>query len=245
MERSMKNRVVLITGGSRGIGAELVRSFCSLGAKVYFTFKSNQQAAQEIMNSTGAIGKKVDGSNEKEVKEFCDYVGKEHKVIDVLVNNAGSVPRALLVDTTVDVFKSAFLSNVGGVFNFSRSCLKYLLKSSYPSIINISSVASNRPNRGLGVYCCTKGAIESLSQVMALEFAPYKIRVNTVAPGLVKTEVSKDITDETKERILERTPLKRFGEVQDIAGAVVFLASDMAKFITGIQLYVTGGKHLN
>lgn len=126
MEISMKNRVVLITGGSRGIGAELVRSFCSLGAKVYFTFKSNQQAAQEIMNSTGAIGKKVDGSNEKEVKEFCDYVGKEHKVIDVLVNNAGSVPRALLVDTTVGVFKSAFLSNVGGVFNFSRSCLKYL-----------------------------------------------------------------------------------------------------------------------
>ena len=73
MEISMKNRVVLITGGSRGIGAELVRSFCSLGAKVYFTFKSNQQAAQEIMNSTGAIGKKVDGANEKEVEEFCDY----------------------------------------------------------------------------------------------------------------------------------------------------------------------------
>ena len=245
MEISMKNRVVLITGGSRGIGAELVRSFCSLGAKVYFTFKSNQQAAQEIMNSTGAIGKKVDGANEKEVEEFCDNVGEKHKVIDVLVNNAGSVPRALLVDTTVDVFKSTFLANVGGVFNFSRSCLKYLLKSNYPSIINISSVASNRPSRGVGVYSCTKGAIESLSKVMALEFAPYKIRVNTVAPGLVRTQVSEGITEEAREKILEKTPLKRSGEVQDIAGAVIFLASDLARFITGIQLYVTGGRHLN
>lgn len=245
MEISMKNKVVLITGGSRGIGAELVRSFCSLGAEVYFTFKSSQQAAQDVMKHTGAIGEKVDGANEKEVEEFCNYIGKKHKVIDVLVNNAGSVPRALLVDTTVDIFKSTFFSNVGGVFNFSRSCLKYLLKSSSPSIINISSVASDRPSRGVGVYSCTKGAIESLSKVMALEFAPYKIRVNTVAPGLVKTQVSEGITEEARGKILEKTPLKRAGEVQDIAGAVIFLASDMAKFITGIQLYVTGGRHLN
>lgn len=243
---SFKDKVVLVTGGSRGIGREIVRQFCNEGAKVYFTYLSNVSQASQLVEELGGSVKafRVDGRKHEEVKNFVEIIGEEQGVIDVLVNNAAVVPKSLLPNTSLEIWNDTLHANLTSIFSYCTLAVKYLFRNR-GVIINISSLAADRPGKGAGAYSATKGAIESLSRTMALEYASFGIRVNTVAPGLIETDVAEEVTEKFKNDLLSRTPLKRFGLPEDVSNAVLFLASNKANYITGTQLYVTGGRHIN
>ena len=247
MNINFKDKVVIITGGSRGIGKELVKAFHREGARVYFTYVAKEKEAESLVDELKerVYGYKADNRVFQEVENFIKHIGNKEKRIDILINNAGIVPRFLFSNTSMKTWNDVIAINLIGVRNFCLASLKYLIRSENASIINISSVAADRPSSGISAYCATKGAIESLTRVLALELSPFKIRVNTIAPGLIETDVAKDITENKREEILARTPLKRFGKVEDVCNSALFIASDKASFITGAQLYITGGKHLN
>lgn len=241
-----KDKIVIVTGGSRGIGAQMVRSFCENGAIVHFTYKSSIKEANEIVNfcKTRIFAHKVDSCVPSEIEDFILKIGKEHTKIDVLVNNAGIVIRSLLASLTEKDWTTSINTNLRAPFLYCTKAIRYLRKSDYPSIINISSVTADRASVGLGIYCATKAGLEALNKVLALELASYGIRTNTIAPGFIETEMSKNTSEEFKAKILSRTPLGRMGKTEEIANVAMFLASPLASYVTGAQIYVTGGRHL-
>lgn len=248
MNINYQDKVVIITGGSRGIGKELVRAFAEAGARVYFTYLSNKEKAHIIVEN---LSKKyftktfqVDGRNYSAVEEFIKDILKENKKIDVLINNAGFIPRSLFLQTTEKIWHKTIDSNLTSVYNYCNIVLKYMMLQKSGVVLNISSVSAHQPDRGQSAYSTSKGAIESLTKNLAIEFGAYNIRINTIAPGLIETEIVKTISSETKNNILKKIPLKRFGIVEDVSNAALFLASDKAEYITGIQFMITGGRHL-
>lgn len=246
MSVEFKDKIVVVTGGSRGIGAEIVKAFASNGAIVHFTYQSNHDAARLVEESfpNQVKGHQVDGCHQEQVENFLKTVGKMHKKIDVLVNNAGLVIRSLLANLTLEDWDRSIQTNLRAPFLYCTKALRYLMKSDAPAIVNISSVTADRVSHGLGIYCASKAGLESISKVLALEYASYKIRVNTIAPGLIETDMSVMTPDEVKEKILKKTPLGRMGKTEEVTNAVLFLASQKASYITGSQVYVTGGRHL-
>ncbi|MBU3093584.1 SDR family oxidoreductase [Clostridium sp. CF011] len=251
MEIDFSNKIVVITGGSRGIGKELVRAFAEANAKVYFTYLSNEEKAENVVSefseryNTTIKSYAVDGRSKEAVRNFMETVLTENNKIDVLINSAGYIPRGLFLNTTETVWKNTIDSNLNSVYNYCTSALKYMLLNKEGCIINISSVSACFPATGQAAYSASKGAIESLTKALALEYGKYNIRVNTIAPGLIETEVVKTISNKIKQEILKRTPLGRFGRTEDVSNIALFLASENASYITGTQLLVTGGRHLD
>jgi len=251
MEINFSDKIVVITGGSRGIGRELVRAFAEAKAKVYFTYLSNEEKAKNVVNeyseryNATIKAYAVDGRSKEAVQNFIEEVIAENSRIDVLINSAGYIPRGLFLNTTEPVWKNTIDSNVNSIYNYCISALKHMLLEKEGCIINISSVSAYFPAKGQAAYSTSKGAIESLTKALALEYGKYNIRVNTIAPGLIETEVVKTISDQVKQEILKRTPLGRFGRAEDISSVALFLASENASYITGTQLLVTGGRHLD
>lgn len=249
MNINMSDKIVVVTGGSRGIGREIVKTFTELGAYVYFTYLSNEGAAKELEASLLSKGLKVQGEKVnncslEQVNLFVEKVINEQKRIDILVNNAGYIPRGLFLKTSETVWKKAIDTNLGGVYNYCSTVLKHMILQKSGNIINISTVSALQPSIGQAAYSASKAAIESLTRTLAMEHGKYNIRVNSIAPGLIQTEIVKGITQEVKDGVLKKTPLARLGNLKDIADAAVFLASDFSSYITGIQLLVTGGRHL-
>lgn len=251
METNFSDKVVVITGGSRGIGKVLVRTFAEAKANVYFTYLSNKEKADQVVGeytekyNTVVKAFAVDGRSKQEVQSFMDTVLKENGKIDVLINSAGYIARGFFLNTTETVWKNTLDSNVSSVYNYCMSGLKPMILQKKGCIINISSVAADFPAKGQAAYSASKGAVESLSKALALEYGGYNIRINTIAPGLIETEVVKTISNKVKQEILKKTPLGRFGRAEDVSNAALFLASDNASYITGTQILVTGGRHLN
>jgi len=247
MQIKFIDKIVIVNGGSRGIGSEIVKSFCNLGARVYFTYRNSKNAAQKIIEEYGAntvSAHCIDNNNLDSISSFVTDVGKKHKCIDVLVNNAGIVKRSLIPILSSKDWDESFSVNLMAPMVFAKAAVRYMRKSDNPSIINISSVTADRASRGLAAYCSSKSALESLTRVMAMEFANFSIRVNTIAPGFIETDVAKNTSDEYKRKILDRTPLGRLGTTKEVSNTVLFLASSYASYITGSQIYVTGGRHL-
>lgn len=164
--------------------------------------------------------------------------------IDILINCAGYISRGFFLNTTEDVWKNTLDSNVNSIFHYSKYVLKHMILQKSGCIINISSVSAHFPAKGQAAYSTSKGAIESLTKALALEYGKYNIRVNTIAPGLIETEVVKTISPKVKSEILTKTPLGRFGRADDISNLALFLSSERASYITGTQILVTGGRHL-
>lgn len=237
------NKIVIVTGGSRGIGAEIVKAFAKLGAKVFFTYKSSNAKSKEIelINTQSIFASSVDSSNCDQIKQFITQVGQKYGRIDIIVNNAAIVVKSPLNNLTIENWDECMNVNLRAVFLYSTQALPYLKKSEFASVINISSVRSDRPRKDFGVYCSSKAGLEALTKVLMLEFAPFKIRVNCVVPGLIETEDIESVTsDEFKQKILD-IPFSRAGYPSEIANTVLFLASPFASYITGSQLYVSGG----
>jgi 3-oxoacyl-[acyl-carrier protein] reductase len=242
----LAGKSVLVTGGSRGIGRAIVELFAEEGARVTFLYRGNAQAAQDVvarMRDAGreVVGEAVDVTDAAACQAAVERLAERTERIDVLVNNAGVIrdnPLAALED---DDIRTVLDTNIGGVFNVTRAVVPYMVMQRSGTIVNVSSVAGEKGGRGQTNYAASKGAVNAFTRALAVELAPRRIRVNAVAPGVIDTEMSKDVRemagDEAKARIL----MKRYGTAQDVAYGVWFLASDYASYVTGQVFHIDGG----
>lgn len=239
-------KIVVVTGGNRGIGRAIAEAFARQGADLVIggrTINEVEQTAQEISSATGrkVVAVQVDVSDFQNANAFIEKAVNLFGRVDVLVNNAGITRDKLLMrmdeadwDTVLDI-------NLKGTFNCCKAVARPMLKQRSGRIINVSSVSGLAGQVGQANYSASKAGMIGLTKALAREFASRNITVNAVAPGYVPTGLTNDLPDELKESILKATPLGRMGKPEEIASAVVFLASDEAAFITGQVLAVDGG----
>jgi len=243
-----ESKVVIVTGGSRGIGKAIVLAFSQQGTKVFFTYRKSEDKANEVetkAQETGAKvkGVKLDGTDFHKVKNFVDEIYNKEKRIDVLVNNAGIVQDALLVSMDMDDFKAVLDSNLFGTFNFIKCVVPYMVLERKGKIINISSVVGQRPGPGQINYSVSKACIDSLTKSLALELAHRNITVNAIAPGLASTDMGKGFIASTYmgKIISSIVPLRRLCNPEEIASLVIYLSSSKADYITGEVIRIDGG----
>lgn len=243
----MFKTTVLITGASRGIGAECARTFAKNGYNVainYFRSEKNALDLKAEINDGGGVAEvfKADVSDEKQVEEMISAVVKRFGKINVLVANAGVAKSGVFSDMTQSDFDKIFDTNVRGVFNVVKGVLPHMYERESGSIVTISSIWGQTGGSCEVLYSMSKAAIIGMTKALAKEVAPMHIRVNSVSPGAIDTDMLSGLTDEEKEDFIMQTPLNRLGEPKDVADAVLFLADDdKSSFITGHILSVNGG----
>ena len=242
----LENKVALVTGASRGIGREIARTLAKEGAMVIINYNGSEARALEAKELIEKEGGKASiyqcnvsdfDACEKMVKDLV----KEFGHIDILVNNAGITRDNLIMRMKEEDFDAVLNINLKGTFNTIRHLSRQMLKQKSGKIINISSVSGIMGNAGQAIYSASKAGVIGLTKTMARELASRGITVNAVAPGFITTDMTDVLSDSVKEAILGQIPMKTMGEPEDIAGAVAFLASDDAKYITGQVLNVNGG----
>jgi 3-oxoacyl-[acyl-carrier protein] reductase len=244
----LAGKVALITGGSRGIGASIVKKFAEQGAHVAFTYRSNEESANIVAAEAAAlcegvrvIGYKSDAASFDQTKELIENVMKEFGQIDVLVNNAGITRDNLLMRMTEEQWDDVMETNLKSLFNFTKNIMRPMLKAKSGSIINITSIVGVSGNAGQSNYSASKAGIIGFTKSMAYEVGSRNIRCNAVAPGFIDTEMTHALDEKLKETMVNNTALQRFGQAEEIANACLFLASDLSSYITGEVLMVTGG----
>jgi 3-oxoacyl-[acyl-carrier protein] reductase len=238
---SLDGKVALVTGGSRGIGAAISRELAKAGARVALNYRASQEAADEIAEQIGGLAIQADVSNPEEVQALIERVEGELGDIDALVNNAGVTRDTLIARMTDDDWQTVIDTNLRGTFNTSRAVSRKMLRRRAGSIVNLSSVVGVHGNPGQANYAASKAGIIGLTKALARELGSRGVRVNAIAPGYIATELTDVLPEEARGLILQNTPLGRLGEPEDVAGAVRFLCSDEAAFITGEVLLVDGG----
>lgn len=249
MQINLSGKTVLITGGLRGIGRAISAACASSGAKVIATYLSSDGAAadfQATMKSQGfeAFAYRMDVRSSAAVDEVVAQIEKDHGAISVLINNAGLVRDNLVMSMDDQEWRDVMDTNLDGTFRMVRACARMMVRARKGVIINISSVAASRPGRGQANYAASKGGVEAMTKALAVELSSKNIRVNAIAPGVIETEMSREVREAAGDKILESVLLKRFGTPDDIAAAAVFLASDLASYITGEVLHIDGGLKL-
>lgn len=243
----MFKTTVLITGASRGIGAECARTFAKNGYNVavnYFRSEKNALDLKAEINDGGGVSEifKADVSDEKQVEEMISAVVKRFGKVNVLVANAGVAKSGVFSDMTQSDYDKIFDTNVRGVFNVVKGVLPHMYERESGSIVTISSIWGQTGGSCEVLYSMSKAAIIGMTKALAKEVAPMHIRVNSVSPGAIDTDMLSGMTDEEKEDFIMQTPLNRLGEPKDVADAVLFLADDdKSSFITGHVLSVNGG----
>jgi 3-oxoacyl-[acyl-carrier protein] reductase len=245
-DSGLSGKVALVTGGSRGIGRAIVERLAGDGMDVVFFYRGNAEAAAEVAAAVVAAGGKaearqVDIVDAAAVTSAVEHVIETRGRIDLLVNNAGIVRDNLLALLDDADIASVLDTNVGGVFNVTRAVVPHMISKRAGRIVNLSSVAGDKPGRGQANYAASKGAINAFTRAMAVELASRKITVNCVAPGVIETEMSQQVRDLAGDEVKARILLRRYGQAQDVAHAVWFLASRFADYITGEVLHVDGG----
>lgn len=245
MDTKLKNKIAIVTGASKGIGAGIAKALGKAGATVVINYASNKKYADEVVSEIElqggkAIALQADMSNSEEVIQLFDKVNSAFGKVDILVNNAGVAVFETIDDLTVEAFHKQFNLNVLGYLLATQEAVKYMPQGG--SIINISSILSTDPYLASSVYSATKGAVDTLTLALARELGPRKIRVNSILPGHTNTPGTNGNFDgEFGEKLIAGTPLGRFGEPEDIAPLAVFLASDDANWITGEFIRASGG----
>jgi 3-oxoacyl-[acyl-carrier protein] reductase len=239
-----KARVALVTGASRGIGAACALALGQAGYKVAVHYRSQDDKAKaicDLLPSGMAMPIKLDLAAENACQELVKAVKDELGSLDVLVNNAGIAIDQLLPFAKLEDFDQLLSTNLKPVFLLSKFACKQMIRQKGGRIINISSVVGYSGNAGQSMYAATKAAITGFTKSIALELASFNILANCVAPGFIETDMTQGLPEEAKAAILAKVPLKRLGKPEDIASAVVFLASPQAAYITGSTLHVNGG----
>ena len=245
-DSGLAGKAVIVTGGSRGIGRAIVEQFAAEGATVTFFFRANTAAASEVVATAEAGGaqvtaEQVDVCDAAACTDAVNRVAKRYGRLDVLVNNSGIVRDALLGWLEDEELRAVMETNVGGVFNVTRAVVPYMISRRSGRIINVSSVAGDKGGRGQTNYAASKGAINAFTRALAVELAPRGITVNAVAPGMIETELSRELREAAGDRVKARVLLRRFGSPAEVAHAALFLASRYADYITGTILSVDGG----
>jgi 3-oxoacyl-[acyl-carrier protein] reductase len=237
--------VVVVSGGSRGIGRAIVDALVSRGDRVATFSRSSWPgdvpAPGRDPGSGELLWQPVDATDGKAVRRFVHCVEERWGRIDALVNNAGVAVEGVLAMTREEDMQQMLEVNVKGSILLAKECVRRMLVQGGGSIINISSIIAERGFTGLSVYAATKGALTSFTRSLARELGPRQIRVNTLAPGFVETEMSASLDDRQRQQIVRRTPLGRLATVDDIVPVVDFLLSPASRFITGQTIVVDGG----
>jgi 3-oxoacyl-[acyl-carrier protein] reductase len=246
MDSGLADRVIMVTGGSRGIGRAIVELFGAEGADVTFLYRQDAAAAAEVVAVGQATGRKiaaeqVDVRDPQACTAAVERVVERSSRIDVLVNNAGVIRDNLLGLLEDEDVRVVLETNVGGVFNLTRAVVPHMIARRSGKIINVSSVAGEKGGRGQTNYAASKGAINAFTRALAVELAPRRITVNSVAPGVIETDMSREVRERASEEVKSRILLRRFGTPMEVAYAVWFLASRFADYITGEILHVDGG----
>lgn len=247
--KRFENKIVLVTGAGRGIGASIAKRFASEGAEVIVNYSGNDEAAQKTVDEITATGGqaqkyKCSVNDSESVKVMIDEIIKEFGRIDILVNNAGIIKDGLMLRMTDEDFDRVIDVNLKGTFNCTKYVSKYMLKQKSGKIINISSVVGLSGNAGQVNYSASKAGIIGITKSAAKELSSRGITVNAVAPGYVDTDMTKVLSDNIRNEILKNIPLQRMGNVEDISNCVAFLASEDASYITGQVISVDGGMHI-
>ena len=242
-------RTILVTGGSRGIGRGICLAFARSGNHIYFNYSSAGEAAaqtEKLVAEAGgtATGIQVNVASEKEVIGFVARALDETGRVDVLVNNAGITRDGLIVRMKEADWEAVLNVNLKGAFLCTKAVTKPMMKQRYGRIINVSSVVGVSGNSGQANYVASKAGIIGLTKGVARELASRGITANVVAPGYIETDMTADLPDKAKDAMVSQIPLGRSGTPEDIAAAVVFLASDQAAYITGQVLHVSGGMYM-
>ncbi len=250
MELGLKDRVVLVTGASRGIGAAITAALAYQGATVIINFCSNRDKAEELLtrikkNNGKGMVLQADVRDRGQVNKMVDTAAKEFGKIDVLVNNANiSFPVKPFTELSWEEIESKITGEMKALYNCAQAVLKDMLKRKQGKIILISSGLSRRPGYGFSAHAAAKSAVDGIAKVMAMELGAHGITVNVVGPGLTLTDAISRQPEEMLKRSADANPLKRIGTPDDIAGAVVFLASSLSDYITGEYIPVNGGSFM-
>jgi 3-oxoacyl-[acyl-carrier protein] reductase len=242
----LENKIVLITGASRGIGKSIAEECVKQGAKVAFTYLSSDEKARALeieLTSNGGVAKgfKSDASKYDEAQKLVDDVVEAFGTVDVLVNNAGITRDTLLMRMSEEQWDEVMNTNLKSAFNLTKAVLKPMLKAKSGSIINMSSVVGVTGNAGQSNYAASKAGLIGFSKSIAQELGSRNIRCNAIAPGFIETEMTEVLDPKVVEQWRSTIPLKRGGTPQDVANATVFLGSDMSTYITGQTIHVCGG----
>ncbi len=237
----MGSKTVLITGGSRGIGAEMVRLFSEHNYNVAFTYKSSREAADQIARKYNALPICADSACEDEVEKAVCTVVDAFGDIDVLINNAAISSFSLFTDIEPSAWREIFDVNVHGAFYYTRAISRKMIQKKQGRIINISSMWGISGSACEVHYSATKAAIIGMTKALAKELGPSGITVNCIAPGVIATDMNSSLSKEDVDVLKENTPVCRIGEPSDVANMALFLAQDEASFITGQIIGVDGG----
>ena len=244
-----KEKIVVVTGSSKGIGKMTALGFAKEGATVVINYRSDEKGAMSAVNEIKTLGSeciaiKADMSYFDDVKEMCNTIINSFGRIDILINNAGILKRSFLMMTSTEAFTEVINSNLVSCFNGIRAFSKYMVQQKSGVIVNVSSLAAFQGLRGQGAYAASKGGINSLTCVSAKEFAPFNIRINAIAPGCIDIGMLAKITAKEREQYNSVIPVKRFGEVNEVVETILFLASDKASYIYGQVIVIDGGMSL-
>ena len=242
----LKDKVVIITGASRGIGKSIAQICVNQGAKVAFTYLSSDEKARALeaeLTAQGgvAVGFKSDAANFDQAHALVDQVVEQFGTVDVLVNNAGITRDTLMMRMTEEQWDEVINTNLKSAFNLTKAVIKPMLKARSGSIINMSSVVGVKGNAGQANYAASKAGLIGFTKSIAAELGSRNIRCNAIAPGFIETEMTEVLDQGVVEQWRNAIPLKRGGQPEDVANATVFLASDMSAYITGQTLHVCAG----
>ncbi len=242
----LKDKVAVVTGGARGIGKAISQMYAAEGAKVAIVYRGSKEAADALVNEIAAKGGtakayQCDASDRAAVNACVETILKDMNQIDILVNNAGVIKDGLFLRMEPEHWDLVVNTNLGGTYNFTKPIVESMFRNRRGRIINISSVAADRFNKGQCNYSASKGAINAFTKALAVEIASRGVNVNAIAPGFIETDMSETVRNLAGDTIKNAIPMKRYGKPEDIARVAVFLAGDESAYITGQVITVDGG----
>ncbi len=242
---SFKNKNILITGASGGIGNELVKKFVSLGGNVLGTGTKSEKLDQIKKNFPNVKVKKFDISEHSRIEEFLDDVALELGGLDILINNAGKNVDNLSLRMKEEEWKKVIDVNLTSTFLLSKYAIKKMLKNKFGRVVNITSIVGHTGNLGQSNYAASKAGIIAMSKSLATEYAKKNITINCVSPGFITSDMTLNIAEKVKLYLTSRIPMGKLGTGEDVSNCVAFLSSDQASYVTGETLHVNGGMYMS